>query len=67
MEPEEAIPVWKLRQVLHSLDPPAALELLLSKLKDAKTNDVFLGAIGKSATQQASAAAPKRTAAAAAK
>jgi transcription termination factor Rho len=56
MEPAEAVLVWKLRSVLHSLEPPAALELLLSKLKDARTNEAFLGAIGKSAQQRAAAA-----------
>jgi transcription termination factor Rho len=53
MEPAEAVLVWRLRSVLHSLEPPAALELLLSKLKDARTNDQFLSAIGKSAQQRA--------------
>nr|AFD03182.1 transcription termination factor Rho [uncultured bacterium W5-102b] len=48
LDPPEAVLVWKLRSVLHSLDPPAALELLLSKLGDVSTNDVFLQAIGKS-------------------
>jgi transcription termination factor Rho len=47
MEPGEAVLVWKLRNVLHQLDPPAALELLLSKLKDVPTNAQFLNAIGK--------------------
>jgi hypothetical protein len=63
MEPTEAVPVWKLRQVLHSLEPPAALELLLTKLKDAKHNEVFLNAIGKTGTQQS--ATPKQPAGAA--
>jgi len=49
MEPTEAVLVWKLRTVLHSLEPPAALELLLSKLKDTKYNEDFLSAIGKNA------------------
>jgi len=47
MEPAEAVLVWKLRTVLHQLDPPAAIELLLSKLKEVKTNSGFLNAIGK--------------------
>ena len=47
MEPGEAVLVWKLRNVLHQLEPPAALELLLSKLKDVPTNAQFLNAIGK--------------------
>ncbi len=52
LDPEEAVYVWKLRSVLHSLEPQAALELLLSKLKDAPTNDVFLKAIGAGASKK---------------
>ena len=37
MEEEEAIQVWKLRNVLHALDPGAAIELLISKLRDRKS------------------------------
>ncbi|MCW2956865.1 MAG: transcriptional terminator Rho, partial [Thermoleophilia bacterium] len=47
MEPEEAVQVWKLRTVLHQLEPPAAIELLLGKLKEIKYNEQFLNAIGK--------------------
>jgi transcription termination factor Rho len=52
MEPAEAALVWKLRSVLHSLEPHAAIELLLNKLKEAKSNDMFLNAIGKGAAAQ---------------
>lgn len=55
MEPTEAVLVWRLRNVLHSLEAPAAIELLLTKLKDAKTNEEFLAAIGKSAERRAAA------------
>jgi transcription termination factor Rho len=55
MEPTEAVLVWRLRNVLHSLEGPAAIELLLTKLKDAKTNEEFLAAIGKSAERRAAA------------
>jgi transcription termination factor Rho len=42
METKEAEMVWKLRRVLHSLDPVQALELLIDKLKDTKSNSDFL-------------------------
>jgi transcription termination factor Rho len=56
MEPEEAAMVWKLRTVLHSLEPPAALELLITKLKESGSNAVFLNAIGKQQAARAAAA-----------
>ncbi|MEY4322292.1 MAG: hypothetical protein RL410_73 [Actinomycetota bacterium] len=34
--------VWKLRRVLHALDSQQSIELLLSKLKETKTNFEFL-------------------------
>ena len=34
--------VWSLRRVLHALEPQQALELLLSKLKETKSNTEFL-------------------------
>jgi transcription termination factor Rho len=34
--------VWVLRKVLHSLNPVEAMELLLEKLKQTKTNKEFL-------------------------
>ena len=42
MDPAEAKMVWKLRGVLHALDPNAAIELLIQKLKETKSNDEFL-------------------------
>ncbi len=47
MEDAEAIQVWKVRNVLHALDPGAAIELLISKLRDTKTNEQFLKEIAK--------------------
>ncbi|MDP1808250.1 MAG: transcription termination factor Rho, partial [Actinomycetota bacterium] len=47
LPPEEAQQIWKLRRVLHSLDPNAAIELLIAKLKETKSNDQFLSQIGK--------------------
>lgn len=56
MDPAEAVLVWKLRTVLHQLEPPAAIELLLSKLKEVRTNSLFLNAIGKNQAQRQAAA-----------
>ncbi len=44
---EEAQQIWKLRRVLHALDPAAAIELLIGKLKETKSNESFLSQIGK--------------------
>jgi transcription termination factor Rho len=42
MSPEELNIVWKLRRVLHALDMQQALELLLEKMKETKSNAEFL-------------------------
>jgi transcription termination factor Rho len=42
LAPEELKIVWKLRRVLHALEPQQAIELLLTKLRDTKTNLEFL-------------------------
>jgi len=42
MAPEELQIVWKLRRVLHALDSQQALELLLDKMKQTKSNAEFL-------------------------
>jgi transcription termination factor Rho len=34
--------IWKLRRVLHALDSQQAIELLLNKLRDTKSNFDFL-------------------------
>ncbi len=47
MTPEEAKVVWKLRSVLHALEPNAAIELLINKLKETKSNTQFLEAMRK--------------------
>ncbi len=49
MDNEEAQMVWKLRRVLHALDPAQALELLIDKLKETKTNQEFLTQVQRSA------------------
>ena len=47
-EPDELVEVWKLRRVLLALEPSAALELLIDRLKHTKSNAEFLGSIAKS-------------------
>jgi transcription termination factor Rho len=47
MEPAEAAAVWKLRSVLHSLDPAAAIELLIKKTRETNNNAEFLSALVK--------------------
>jgi transcription termination factor Rho len=47
LAPEELVIVHKLRKVLHSLDSQAALDLLLDKLKQTRTNIEFLMQIAK--------------------
>ncbi len=42
MSPEELNIVWKLRRVLQALDQQQALELLLEKMKETKSNAEFL-------------------------
>ncbi len=41
MSEEELQRVWILRKLLHDMDDTAAIEFLLDKLKDTKTNDEF--------------------------
>ena len=42
MSPEELKIVWQLRRVLHALDVQQALELLLEKMRETKSNAEFL-------------------------
>jgi transcription termination factor Rho len=42
LAPDELKVTWKLRRVLHSLDSQQAIELLLNRLREAKTNYDFL-------------------------
>ena len=48
LAPDELVIVHKLRKVLHSLDSQAALDLLLDRLKQSRTNIEFLMQIAKS-------------------
>ncbi|TDD47483.1 transcription termination factor Rho [Kribbella antibiotica] len=47
MSKEETQVVWKLRRVLSALDGQAALELLIGKLKESKSNIEFLMQVNK--------------------
>ena len=44
-EPEELQKMWVLRKVLHPMDELAAVEFLLNKLQDTKTNAKFFEAM----------------------
>ena len=44
-EPDELQKMWVLRKVLHPMDELAAIEFLLSKLQDTKTNSQFFEAM----------------------
>ncbi|ABM62819.1 transcription termination factor Rho [Halorhodospira halophila] len=45
MTPEELQKTWILRKLLHNMDEVAAIEFLLDKLKDTKTNTEFFEAM----------------------
>jgi transcription termination factor Rho len=47
MPTEELALAWRLRRVLHALDPAAALELLIDKMRVTKSNEQFLKEISK--------------------
>ncbi len=47
LSPEELKIVWKLRRVLHALDSQQAIELLINKLKQTKSNYEFLLEVAK--------------------
>jgi transcription termination factor Rho len=51
MDREELEVVWKLRRVIAALEAPAALELLIDKMKQTKSNNQFLVQIQKSNLQ----------------
>ena len=42
MSPDELKIVWQLRRVLHALEPQQALEVLMDRMKDTKSNAEFL-------------------------
>ena len=45
MTEEELHRVWILRKLLHEMDDVAAIEFMLTKLKDTKTNDQFFASM----------------------
>jgi transcription termination factor Rho len=47
LDPVEAPYIWKLRRVLHSLDPAQAIELLIDRVKKTGSNREFLAALSK--------------------
>jgi transcription termination factor Rho len=47
MPSEELALVWRLRRVLHALEPGAALEMLIDKIRVTKSNEQFLQEISK--------------------
>ena len=47
-DPDELQQVWKLRRVLLGLEPGAALELLIDKLRTSKSNAEFLAEVARS-------------------
>ncbi|MFH1737250.1 MAG: transcription termination factor Rho [Actinomycetota bacterium] len=47
LDPAEAQMIWKLRRVLHALEPAQAIELLIAKVRDTKSNTLFLKEIEK--------------------
>ena len=45
MGEEELQRVWILRKLLHDMDDIAAIEFILDKLKETKTNDDFFNSM----------------------
>jgi len=51
LDKEELMIIWKLRRVLHALEGPAAVELLIDRMKSTRSNNQFLVQIQKSNLQ----------------
>ena len=51
LDKEELTIIWKLRRVLHALDGPGAIELLIDKMRSTRSNNQFLVQIQKSNLQ----------------
>jgi len=47
MDPEELQKMWVLRKVVHDMDEIAAVEFLLNKMRDTKTNSEFFESMKK--------------------
>jgi transcription termination factor Rho len=52
MSPEELKIVWQLRRVLHALEPQQALEVLMDRMKDTKSNAEFLMTVQRTTVSQ---------------
>ncbi len=52
LAPEELKIVWQLRRVLHALEPQQALEVLLERMKETKSNAEFLLHVQKTTVAQ---------------
>ena len=61
MGTEELSIVWRLRRVLHALEPQQALELLLERMKGTKSNVEFLMQIQKTTSAEGGLAAVSGT------
>ena len=51
MTPEELKIVWQLRRVLHALEPQQALEVLMERMRETKSNAEFLLHVQKTTTE----------------
>ena len=51
LDREELTIIWKLRRVLHALEGPGAIELLIDKMKQTRSNNQFLLQIQKTNLQ----------------
>ena len=47
MDPDELQKMWVLRKVVHAMDEIAAVEILINKMKDTKTNSAFFESMKK--------------------
>ena len=47
MDPDELQKMWVLRKVVHAMDEIAAVEFLINKMKDTKTNSAFFESMKK--------------------
>ena len=45
IDPDQLQKIWILRKLLHPMDELAAMEFMLDKMKNTKTNDEFFGAM----------------------
>ena len=52
MAPDELKIIWQLRRVLHALDPQQALELLMERMRETKSNAEFLLQVQKTTLSQ---------------